>query len=83
MAIEEGFRRLRIVGRWILLAGLVLEAVTLVAAVVAMVLGRGEFVSGFGFLAALGLPVCVLGGVILVAVWIAEGFVHPRRPPHS
>jgi Na+/H+ antiporter NhaC len=83
MALEEGFRRLRIVGRAILLAGLALEAVTLVAAVVAMVFARGEFVSGFGFLGALGVPFCLLGAGVLLAVWIAEGFAHPRRPPHS
>ena len=81
MALEEGFRHLRFVGKGILLTGLILEAAALVYALAGGIIGRGEFAAGFGFFGAIGIPICVLGAAILLVAWIAEGFLLPRRPP--
>ena len=31
---------------------------------------------------AFGIPLTVAGAIILLGAWIAEGFAHPRQPPH-
>lgn len=82
MAYREGFRRLRMVGKAVLAAGLIFDAFLLIGFVVAL-LTRNPAEASFFAIGFFGIPVTVSGLVILCAAWIIEGFVLQPRPPHT
>lgn len=76
MALREGFRRVRLIGKIILAVGLLLDAFLLAGFVAA---GFGEHIEIFAF-GFFGIPPTILGAVLLLAAWVAEGFM---GRPHS
>lgn len=78
MAVTEGFRRIRFVGKAILGIGLILDAWLAMGYLIAA-FGPREPIFGIGFS---GIPLTVLGIAILLIAWIAEGFVVQGQRPH-
>ncbi|MGB6134262.1 MAG: hypothetical protein WCC14_00625 [Acidobacteriaceae bacterium] len=76
MALREGFRRVRLIGKIILAAGLLLDAFLLVGFVAA---GFGKHIQVFA-LGYFGVPATILGAIILLAAWVAEGFISRAYP---
>jgi hypothetical protein len=80
MAAAEGFRRIRLIGKTILVIGLILLAADLVGFIIDVVFHTGPNALG---VAPVGIFLSALGAAILLAAWVAEGFCEPRRPPHD
>jgi hypothetical protein len=80
MALDEGFRRIRTVGKAILATGLLLDLFLIIGLVVAAFAAQP---SPFFAIGAFGIPLTVADGVILLGAWVAEGFAHPRQPPRG
>jgi hypothetical protein len=81
MALGEGIRRIRVVGKTVLTAGLVLIGVLLTG-----LIGSAFTRTAFGLeplfrFCFFGIPLSIVGGVILLAGWIVEGFAIPGQPP--
>jgi hypothetical protein len=79
MALDEGFRRIRSVGKAILATGLLLDLFLIIGLVVSAFGGQAL---PFFPVGAFGIPLTVAGAIILLGAWVAEGFAHPRQPPH-
>jgi len=82
MSNREGFRRLGLVGKAILATGLILDAFLLIGLVVAAA-GRNPGDASFFSIGFIGIPITVVGLIILCAAWIIEGFIIQPRPPHT
>jgi len=80
MAVEEGFRRVRLIGKTILAIGLLLLAFALIGFLVDVLFHVAPFALGF---APLGIFLSTLAAAILLGAWIAEGFCEPRQPPRE
>jgi hypothetical protein len=80
MALDEGFRRIRTVGKAILATGLLLDLFLIIGLVVS---AFGAHALPFLPIGAFGIPVTVAGILILVGAWVAEGFVAPRQLPRG
>ena len=80
MALDEGFRRIRTVGKAILATGLLLDLFPIIGLVVSAFGGQAL---PFFPIGAFGIPVTVAGIVVLLGVWVAEGFALPRQPPRK
>lgn len=81
MAIREGLRRIRVVGRVLFTAGLGLIALLLFALIVTGIFHDHWWMPSFFAIGFFGIPVSITGGTILLAAWIVEGFAIPRQPP--
>ncbi|MGD0367814.1 MAG: hypothetical protein ABSA94_10160 [Acidobacteriaceae bacterium] len=79
MALDEGFRRMRTVGKAILAAGLLLDLFLIIGLIVAAFAAPP---SPFFAIGAFGIPLTVTGATVLLGAWIGEGFARPRQPPH-
>jgi hypothetical protein len=80
MAVEEGLRRIHTAGRWILVVGLCFDAVAaaLTAAAVFRIFAGSPLILGFGIF---GVYLSAIGGIVLLASWILEGFFLSGKPP--
>ena len=76
MAVREGFRRVRLIGKIVLAIGLLLDALLLVG-FLAAAFGERVEIFGVGFF---GILPTIFGAIILLAAWVAEGFT---TRPHS
>ncbi|HEX4036851.1 MAG TPA: hypothetical protein VHX37_02235 [Acidobacteriaceae bacterium] len=80
MAVEEGFRRIRLIGKSILAVGLLLLAVALIGFLIDAVFHSAPFALGF---VPLGIFLSAFAAAILLGAWIAEGFCEPRQTPRE
>jgi hypothetical protein len=85
MAHEEGFRRLKLIARFVLFVGASLIAMGIVLGLLSYFLK--DYPSGWGPLLGIfcvaGIYLIVLGGILSVAVWVVEGFVRGPKLPGS
>ena len=79
MAAQEGLHRIRLVGKAVLVVGLLLDAVALVGCLTAAFFHQSAWTTGF---APFGIALSMAGAAILLTAWIIEGFTLPPRPPH-
>lgn len=80
MAAQEGLYRIRLVGRAVLVLGLLLDAIALAGCLTAAFLHQSPWTAGF---APFGITLSMIGAGILLAAWIIEGFALPPHPPHE
>jgi hypothetical protein len=82
VALAEGLRRIRQIGKGILWAGFVFVAIAV--ALFLNMLGSNHSFLGPVLLicGAIGIHLSILGVTVLLAVWITEGFLAPRVPPN-
>jgi hypothetical protein len=80
MALDEGFRRIRTVGKAILATGLLLDLFLIIGLLVSAFGGQAL---AFFPIGAFGIPLTVAGILVLLGIWVAEGFVVPRQPPRG
>jgi hypothetical protein len=78
MAAQEGLHRIRLVGKAILVVGLLLDAIALAGGVTAVFLHAPLWTAGF---APFGIALSMVGAGVLLTAWIIEGFTLPPRPP--
>ncbi|MGD0682185.1 MAG: hypothetical protein ABR990_09040 [Terracidiphilus sp.] len=71
MNVEEGAKRMRRAGKWIVLIPLVVTVLLSVISFIAYAMNRNH---GIIALAILLLPIEILGGILWLAGWIVEGF---------
>jgi hypothetical protein len=83
MALAEGLRRIRRIGKGILWTGFVFVAIA-VGLRLLNVLTPNIFLSpGFMIFGVIGIYLSILGVIVLLVEWIAEGFLlAPRVPPN-
>jgi hypothetical protein len=80
MAIREGIRRTRVVGKAVLVFGLLFDAFLIVGVILAVGFNLRESYFAVGFA---GIPLTLVGIGILMLAWIAEGFSLQRRTRSS
>jgi hypothetical protein len=80
MAAQEGLHRIRLVGKAVLVFGLLLDAIALVGCLTATLFREPPWALGF---APFGVGLSMAGAGILLAAWIIEGFALPPHPPHQ
>lgn len=78
MAANEGFRRIRLVGKAMLGIGLFLVLFLIVGLIAMLFVADRGSISFFGF-GYFGIPLSIAGGAILVVAWVAEGFASDTR----
>lgn len=78
MTTNEGFRRIRMVGKTTLSLGLLLVLFLVLGLIVTLFVADSGSISFFG-LGYLGIPLSIVGGAILVIGWVAEGFTNDAR----
>jgi hypothetical protein len=80
MAAQEGFRRIRLIGKAILIIGLSLLGIAILGYILEAIFHLHFFVLEF---APLGFLLSAIAAAILLAAWVGEGFCEPRHPPHG
>jgi hypothetical protein len=81
MALTEGLRRIKLIIKGILLTGAAFLAVAVSIALMEMLSINGPLSPFFLMIGAIGFYLFVLGGIISLITWVAEGFLLGRIPP--
>jgi hypothetical protein len=80
MAVAEGLRRIKLVGKLILTIGLVLIIIALFGNLVLQHLYLSSFSPAMLVFGVIGLYLCLFGALLSAGAWILEGFLLKRTP---
>ena len=81
MALAEGLRRIRRIGKVILWIGLAFIAIAVGLGLMRVPISEVSPAPIFMIFGVIGIYLWTLGVIILLVVWITEGFLLPRVPP--